>query len=138
MADRKTLLSLLDDAQRRRRRWALAGRRGVRLSRWSYGRLRDSAFQLARALWERSVSVGLGYHTLKGRAVLGVGLNWSRPSEDTLGADLDDQYIAEIYFRWQVLKILTITPDVQFLFDPALNPDENVIAVFGIRARINL
>lgn len=90
------------------------------------------------ALWERSVSVGLGYHTLKGSAVLGVGLNWSRPSEDTLGADLDDQYTAEIYFRWQILKILTITPDVQVLFDPALNPDENVIAVFGIRARINL
>lgn len=90
------------------------------------------------ALWERSVSAGLGYHIQKRSAVLGAGLNWGRPSEDTLGADLNDQYTAEIYFRWQPLKILTITPDAQVIFDPALNPGENMIAVFGIRARINL
>lgn len=32
--------------------------------------------------------------------------------------------------------VLTITPDVQLLFNPALNPDEDLIAIFGIRARI--
>jgi len=90
------------------------------------------------ALWEGSVSAGVGYHTRKQSDVLGVGLNWSRPSEGTLGPGLDDQYTAEIYYRWRVVKIVTITPDVQLLFNPALNPDEDVLAVFGIRGRISL
>jgi hypothetical protein len=29
------------------------------------------------------------------------------------------------------LKILTITPDVQIIVDPALNPNEDLIAIFG-------
>ena len=43
-----------------------------------------------------------------------------------------------IYYRWQVLKILAITPDVQLLINPALNPNEDVIGVFSIRGRISL
>jgi porin len=89
------------------------------------------------ALWEKSISVGLGYHTRKESDVLGIGINWSRPSSETLGPGLDDQYTAEIFYRFQLLKILTITPDVQVVFNPALNPDKNVIAVFGLRARIS-
>ena len=89
------------------------------------------------ALWERSFSAGLGYYTRKSSDLIGIGLNWSRPSKDTLGPGLDDQYTAEIYYRWQALKVLTITPDVQVVFDPALNPDKDVIAVFGLRGRIS-
>jgi len=90
------------------------------------------------ALWDRSVSVGLGYHAHKKGGVLGFGLNWSRPNEDTLGSGLDDQYTAEAYYRFQVLKVLAVTPDVQLLINPAFNQDEDTIAVFGIRARISL
>jgi len=89
------------------------------------------------ALWEKSVSAGLGYYTRKSSDLIGLGLNWCRPSSDTFGPGLDDQYTAEVFYRIQVLKTLTLTPDVQLLFDPAQNPDENLIAVFGIRARIN-
>jgi len=89
------------------------------------------------ALWERSISVGLGYHTRKESDVLGIGINWSRPSSETFGPGLDDQYTVEIFYRFQVLKILTITPDVQVVFNPALNPDKDVIAIFGLRARIS-
>jgi len=88
------------------------------------------------AMWEGSISAGLGYHTRKRGDMLGVGLNWGRPSEDTFGPGLDDQYTAEIYYRCQMLKVLTITPDVQLLFNPALNPDKNVVAIFGLRARL--
>ena len=89
------------------------------------------------ALWVGSISAGLGYHTRKKSDVLGVGLNWSRPSEDTFGTGLDDQYTAEIYYRFHLLRVLTITPDVQLLVNPALNPDEDLLAVFGIRGRIS-
>ena len=88
-------------------------------------------------MWERSISAGIGYHTRKKSDVLGVGLNWSRPSEGTFGPGLDDQFTAEIYYRIQVLKVLTITPDVQLLFNPALNPTEDMIAIFGLRGRLS-
>jgi len=89
------------------------------------------------ALWECSISAGIGYHPGKKSDILGVGLNWSRPSEDTFGPGLDDQYTAEVYYRFQLLKVLSITPDVQVLLNPALNPDEDVIFVFGLRGRIS-
>jgi porin len=68
--------------------------------------------------------------------LVGVGLNWSQPSSDTLGPGLDDQYTAEVFYRVQILKTLTITPDVQLFFNPALNPSENLIAIYGLRARL--
>jgi porin len=88
--------------------------------------------------WERSISAGFGYYPDKKGNALGVGLNWSRPAEDLFGSGLDDQYTAEIYYRFHLLKVLTITPDVQMLVNPALNPDEDLIAMFGVRVRINL
>jgi porin len=89
------------------------------------------------ALWERSISAGIGYHTRKKSDVVGLGLNWSRPSENTFGPGLDDQYTAEIYYRFQLLRILTITPDLQLLLNPAHNPDEDLITVWGLRMRIS-
>jgi len=114
---------------------------------FSFGRLIDDKWEPffragyaddGGALWEGSVSAGFGYHTRQGSDVLGFGLNWSRPNEDTFGADLDDQYTAEVYYRLQLFKILAVTPDVQLLFNPALNPDEDFIGVFSIRTRISL
>ena len=89
------------------------------------------------ALWEKSVSIGLGYHLRNKSDLLGVGLSWGRPSEEALGSQLNDQYTAELFYRFQLLKILTITPDMQLLVNPANNPDEEVIAIFGIRARLS-
>ncbi len=89
------------------------------------------------SLWERSLSAGLGYHTRKGGDLLGIGLNWGRPSEESFGAGLDDQYTVELFYRLQLFKILTITPDLQLLFNPAQNPKEDVIAIFGFRARLS-
>ena len=88
------------------------------------------------ALWKRSISIGTGYYTRKKNDLIGLGLNWGRPSEDTLGPGLGDQYTMEVFYRFQLLKSLTITPDVQFLFDPSSNPDEDLITIWGLRARL--
>jgi porin len=69
---------------------------------------------------------------------LGIGFNWSHPAEDVFGPGLDDQYTAEIYYRFQVMKVLTVTPDVQHIIVPALNPWESSIWVLGLRARLAL
>ncbi len=90
------------------------------------------------ALWEKSLSTGLGYYWRGRSDLLGLGLNWSRPSDTAVGPDLDDQYTIEAFYRLQLTPRLAVTPDVQLIIDPALNPDENRIWVFGLRARLAL
>ena len=95
------------------------------------------------SLLERSVSLGGGYTpaglgALGADDQLGFGVNWGRPNKTVLGHDLDDQYSIEAYYRWQLTKGIAITPDVQLLINPALNPDEDTIWVFGLRARLAL
>ena len=89
------------------------------------------------ALWEGSVNIGVGYHLRRKSDLIGLGLSWGRPSEESLGPGLNDQYTAEVFYRLELLKVVTLTPDVQLLVDPALNPNEDVIAIFGVRGRVS-
>ena len=69
------------------------------------------------------------------RSLTGVGLNWSRPMADTFGEGLSDQWTFEAWQMWQLTKRIQVIPSVQILQDPALNPDEYNIVVFGLRGR---
>lgn len=86
------------------------------------------------ALLEGMVSTGIGRYFAEQRDLLGFGVSWGKPSAD----GLDDQYTAELFYRLQVAQNLAITPDVQLIIDPALNPEEDTIWVFGLRARLTL
>jgi porin len=90
------------------------------------------------SLTQKSVSVGFGYQPKPGKNLLGVGLNWGEPNEDTWGPGLPDQYTAELFYRWQISKAIAVTPDLQYIKNSALNPDADSIWVFGIRARLAL
>ena len=89
------------------------------------------------SLLELAVSAGAGLLTGGGN-VLGFAGHWGKPNEDTYGTDLEDQYAGEIYFRWKIGKHFEVTPNLQLLIDPALNPEENTIWVFGLRAKGSL
>jgi len=91
----------------------------------------------AGTVLDRSVSIGIGRYMRHKSDVLGFGLNWGRPSEETFGPGLRDQYTAELFYRLHLLPHLTITPDVQLVVNPALNPDEDQIWLFGLRARLD-
>jgi len=86
---------------------------------------------------EAAISTGFGYTGLPGGGLFAVGLNWGRPNSDTYGKDLDDQFTGEIFYRFQVTQNLQFTPSVQLLGNPALNPDRDFIAVFGLRGRVS-
>ena len=86
------------------------------------------------ALLESTVGGGVGYYFKESKDLLGFGLSWGRPPE----SNLDDQYTAELYYRFQLAQNLAITPDVQMIIDPALNPDEDLLWVFGLRGRLAL
>ena len=86
------------------------------------------------ALWERSVGAGLGYYMAGRRDLLGLGVNWGRPSESSFGPGLDDQYTTELFYRLQFSPNFALTPDVQWIIDPANNPDKDQIWVLGLRS----
>ena len=56
----------------------------------------------------------------------------------SFGPDLDDQYTLEIFYRWQLTPRLALTSDLQYLKDPALNPDEDSIYIWALRGRFSL
>lgn len=55
---RKSLLTFLDDCLKHGSQTSFAHRRGLRCARWSYSRLRMTAFQFARELEARNISKG--------------------------------------------------------------------------------
>ena len=86
-------------------------------------------------LLQKSLSVGVGYQTEAFSGLLGLGLNWGEPNEDTFGPGLSDQFAIEAFYRVPVGKRVAITAGTQFIKDPALNPDESTLWMFNIRAR---
>ena len=79
-----------------------------------------------------------GYYIADMRDLAGIGLNWSRPSKSSLGPGLDDQYTIEVFYRLQLSQNFALTPDIQYLIDPALNPEKDQIWVLGLRARLTM
>jgi len=65
--------------------------------------------------------------------VVGLAVSYGRPS----GNGLRDQYTTELYYRTQLTRRLAITPSVQLIANPSANPDQDLLAVFGIRARLD-
>ena len=82
------------------------------------------------ALLQTSLGAGLGLRR-ENNDVTGIGLNWGKPSDNALR----DQFTSEFFYRFQLTQFLAITPSAQLIVDPALNPDADVLAFFGIRLR---
>jgi porin len=91
---------------------------------------------------ERSVSAGLAYQPnpigASAGNLLGIGVNWGKPNEAVYGPGLRNQQAIELFYRLQVTKQLAITPDIQLVKNPALNPGESSIWVLNLRARFSL
>ena len=90
----------------------------------------------AGSLLQKSLSMGVGYQTEAFDGLLGAGFNWGQPNEDTFGPDLDDQYALEVFYRVAAGKRAAITADVQYIRDPAINPEESSIWMLNLRGRI--
>jgi len=93
------------------------------------------------ALLEKMVTAGLGIYYGETNELFGVGLSYGEASEDPVGGfgiNLDPQYTGEIFYRFQLSSHLAITPDLQIIVDPVLNPGESSIIVAGVRVRLSL
>ena len=99
--------------------------------------IRGSYTEDSGSLLERSVTVGVGYQPVLMRGVIGFGFNWGKPNQTSF-AGADDQYTTELFWRYQLTTELAVTPSIQYIKDPALNPNENSLWAFGLRARLVL
>ena len=90
------------------------------------------------SLYEASISTGFGYTSNPGQTMLGVGLNWNRPNRSTFGPNLGDQYSLELFQQLQLTEGFEITPSVQVIRNPALNPSDDWSVFFGLRLRAAL
>lgn len=87
------------------------------------------------SLLEASLSAGVGYKADAFDGLLGAGVNWGRPNEDTFAPGLDDQLAFEVFYRAAAGRHLALTIDVQYINNPAINPNENNIWMFNLRGR---
>jgi len=92
---------------------------------WSDG---DAPFYSA------AVSGGFLYYLPRYRDLLGFAAAWNAPAV----AGLPDQTTLEAFYRYQFSDNIAITADAQLLLNPALNPDQDQVAVFGLRARLDM
>ena len=81
------------------------------------------------------IPAGFAYQTVSGGNQLGLAYNWGEPNESTWGPGLEDQHTLEAFYRIQLWKEFAVTPNVQYIKNPALNPDDDKLWAFGLRAR---
>ncbi len=91
---------------------------------------RAGASKGTAALYDRSVSAGLGYYG-RNTDLAGLGLNWA----EARGID-GDQFTLEAFYRFSISPGLQITPSLQYISNPLLNPSQDSITLFGLRTRI--
>lgn len=87
---------------------------------------------------DRAMSVGLGWRpTEKYSDLFGVGLGWVRPNGEVVQEPFQrEQVTAEAFYRFHITPNLAITPDLQAVWNPSLNPGEDMLWVAGLRARV--
>ena len=62
---------------------------------------------------------------------IGLGLSWGEP----FGEDARDQFGIEAYYRVQLTNEIAVTPDVQYIINPARNIEVDSLWVFSLRVR---
>lgn len=99
-----------------------------------FGGVSDGDASIMKA--DLGAGVGFGFKTAhrSARDVLGLGIAWGQPSNETQR----DQYTSELFYRVQLIPHLALTPSVQMIYHPAKNPDEDTVWVVGLRARLTL
>jgi len=67
-----------------------------------------------------------------------LGAGWARPSRETFGPGLSDEKVLEASYKFQLSQYFSLMPDVQILFNPANDPSDSSVWVFGLRVMITL
>lgn len=82
------------------------------------------------ALYDKSLSLGVGYYG-RNTDVAGLGMNWAE-ARGIPGS----QTTLEAFYRFSISPGFQITPSVQYIRNPLLNPGQSSITLLGLRARV--
>jgi len=93
--------------------------------------LRAGYAKEAGAILDRAVSIGFGYDARDGRDLAGLGVAWGRAPDGSR-----DQYTLEAFYRFDWTDFLQLTPSIQYVANPANDPDTDSILVLGARLRV--
>jgi len=85
----------------------------------------------AGVLNDRSISIGTGYDARGGNDLAGLAVGWARAPDSSR-----DQYTLEAFYRYDMTDFLQVTPEIQYVVNPAFDPDSDEILVLGLRLRI--
>ena len=91
--------------------------------------------------WASDDTISLYRRTISGGATLGIyrdsmigiGASWGQAPGSN-----EDQVATELFYKWQMAQNLALTPSIQLLANPALNPDDDLVTVIGLRLRLTL
>jgi porin len=83
-------------------------------------------------IYNESVTLGVIHKFLFRSDLVGLAVNHGSLPDNSLR----DQTTVEVFWRYQLAENFAITPSVQLLVDPALNPEDDKVWVYGVRARI--
>lgn len=82
---------------------------------------------------ERALSAGIGiYPSFAPSDMFGAAIGWTEPASDALR----DQTTVEAFYRYQVTPNFAITPDIQVVFNPSINPAVDEQVILSLRGRI--
>jgi porin len=92
----------------------------------------------AGSFLQTTLAIGIGYQPNPGSHLLSAAYSLGKVNETTFGSSYPAQHIIEVFYRIQLSSRIAVTPDLQFIINPALNDQQNAIILGGIRGRITL
>ena len=92
----------------------------------------------AGSFLQKALAVGLGYQPNPGSHLLSAAYSWGQVNEATFTSGLSDQHTFELFYRIQLSSRLAVTPDIQYIINPALNDQQSSLFLWGIRGRVAL
>lgn len=86
------------------------------------------------SLMRRSTTVGVSHIWQAYFDVFGLAFNYSVPVDQKLS----EQTTIETFLKIRLAQNIAVTPSFQLLINPALNPQQDHIEIFGLRVRVTL
>ena len=83
--------------------------------------------------YKKDIQFGSGFY-FKSHDLIGLAFSWAEPNIP----GSKNQLTGELFYRAQITPHLAITPDLQWIYNPTLNPDVTNLWYFGVRGRITL
>ncbi|HEX8979748.1 MAG TPA: carbohydrate porin [Parasulfuritortus sp.] len=131
-----------DDTYGKQSGWGLSAdqRLGDGMTVWGrYGQIVSGA-----PMYDRAVTLGInfsGNYWSRGKDSLGLSLGHLRASDayrSHLASATDSEQVAELYYNWQMVPGIVLTPDVQYIRHPAADSANDNATVLGLRATLSM